>query len=200
MVSAGVDVQLYKHIKLPLSREAHLQVMAVGLEAANAILPSPLCIELMLPLAATLAIFKAMLYSPSVILKDKGQAAKAGDYLTKWLATVAMLVDMSTPAVVTLYDNIPLGKKGRLRGSGEILLFDIICRLAHRVPLTKLFGLDVDICQYLAALIMATLAQAGKTLVMPEGIQIRTIIREAFNNMLLKGASHNYDNYGLVSR
>ena len=39
----------------------------------------------------------------------------------------------------------------------------------------------------------------GKTLVVPEGTRITTITREAFDNMLLKEASHNYDNYGLVS-
>ena len=47
---------------------------------------------------------------------------------------------------------------------------------------------------------VATLAWAGKTLVVPEGTRITTMMREAFNNMLLKEASHNYDNYGLVSR
>ena len=45
--------------------------MAVGLEAANAVLPSPLCTNPMLPLAATLAIFKATLDSPFVAPKDK---------------------------------------------------------------------------------------------------------------------------------
>ena len=45
--------------------------MAAGLEAANAILPSPLCANPMLPLVATLAILKAMLDSPFVALKDK---------------------------------------------------------------------------------------------------------------------------------
>ena len=51
---------------------AHLKAMAVGLEATNAILPSPLYTDPMLPLVATLAIFKAILSSPSVVLKDKG--------------------------------------------------------------------------------------------------------------------------------
>ena len=45
--------------------------MAVGLEAANAILPSSLCADPMLPLVATLAIFQAMLDSPFVALKEK---------------------------------------------------------------------------------------------------------------------------------
>ena len=46
---------------------------------------------------------------------------------------------------------------------------------------------------------VAILAQAGETLVVPEGTHIITMTREAFNNMLLKEASCNYDNYRLVS-
>ena len=53
---------------------------------------------------------------------------------------------------------------------------------------------------YLAALMFAALALVGKTLVVLEGTQITMITREAFDNMLLKEASHNYDNYGLVSK
>ena len=73
------------------------------------------------------------------------------------------------------------------------------CGLAQRVLLTKLVKLDGDVHPYLATLMVATLAWAGETLVIPEGTQITTITREAFDNMLLKEASHNYDNYGLVS-
>ena len=47
---------------------------------------------------------------------------------------------------------------------------------------------------------VAALAWAGETLVVPEGTRISTMTREAFDNMLLKEARHNYDNYGLVSR
>ena len=81
-----------------------------------------------------------------------------------------------------------------------MLLFDVARRLARRVPLTKLVELDGDVRPYLATLMVAALAWAGKTLVVPEGMRISTMTREAFNNMLLKEAGHNYDNYGLVSR
>ena len=47
---------------------------------------------------------------------------------------------------------------------------------------------------------VAALAQVGEALVVPEGMRIRIMTREAFENMLLKEAGHNYDNYGLVSR
>ena len=70
---------MYTPIKVPLSRDAHMQAMVVGLEAANAILPSSHCANPMLSLAGTLTIFKAILDSPFVVLKDKAQVAKAGD-------------------------------------------------------------------------------------------------------------------------
>ena len=81
-----------------------------------------------------------------------------------------------------------------------MLLFNVAHGLARRVPLTKLVELDGDVRPYLAALMVATLARVGKTLVVPEGMRISMMTREAFNNMLLKEAGCNYDNYGLVSR
>ena len=54
---ATVGGPTYTPIKVPLSRDAHLQVMVVSLEATNAILPSSLCANPMLPLVGTLAIF-----------------------------------------------------------------------------------------------------------------------------------------------
>ena len=57
--------------------------MAVSLEAANAVLPSPLCGDPILSLVATLAIFKATLDSLSAAPIDKGQVIEAGDYLAK---------------------------------------------------------------------------------------------------------------------
>ena len=81
-----------------------------------------------------------------------------------------------------------------------MLLFNAAYGLARRVLLTKLFELDGDVRPYLANLMVAALAWAGKTLVVPEGTRISMMTREAFDNMLLKEAGHNYDNYGLVSR
>ena len=69
--SAGAGIQLYMPVKLSSSRDAHLQVMAVGLEATNAVLPSPLYADPMLPLVATLIIFRAMLDSLLVVPNDK---------------------------------------------------------------------------------------------------------------------------------
>ena len=119
--------------------------------------------------------------------------------MAKWLATIAVLVDESMPVVAALFDAIPRGEAGRQRGPGKTLLFDVACRLACRVPLTKLVELDGNVHPYLTVLMVATLARVGKTLVVPEGIRITTITREAFDNMLLKEAGHNYNNYGLIS-
>ena len=82
---------------------------------------------------------------------------------------------------------------------GKTLLFDVTHGLARRVLLTKLVKLDGDIHPYLFALMVAALARVGETLVVPEGTCITTMMREAFDNMLLKEVGHNYDNYGLVS-
>ena len=54
---ATVGGPMYMSIKIPSSRDTHMQAMAVGLEATNAILPLSLCTNPMLPLAGTLAIF-----------------------------------------------------------------------------------------------------------------------------------------------
>ena len=102
--------------------------------------------------------------------------------------------------MAALFDAIPRGEGGKWRGPSRTLLFDVTCGLARRVPLTKLVKLDGDVRPYLATLMVAALAWVGKTLVVPEGTRISTMTREAFNNMLLKEAGRNYNNYGLVSR
>ena len=123
-----------------------------------------------------------------------------GDYLAERLATIAALVDKSTPAAAALFDAIPRGKGGKQRGQSRTLLFDVAHGLARRVPFTKLVELDGNIRPYLTTLMIATLAWVGETLVVPEGTRISTMTREAFDNMLLKETSRNYDNYALVSR
>ena len=122
-----------------------------------------------------------------------------GNYLSKWLATIAVLVDKSTPVVAALFDAIPRGEGGRRRGPSKTLLCDVTHRLARRVPLTKLVELDSNVHPYLTALMVAALAWVGKSLVVTEGTHITTMTREAFDNMLLKKAGHNFDNYGMVS-
>ena len=109
-------------------------------------------------------------------------------------------MDKSTPTAAALFDAIPRGEGGKRRGPSRTLLFDVARGLARRIPLTKLVELDGDVRPYLATLMVAALARAGKTLVVPEGMHISMMTREAFDNMLLKEARHNYDNYGLVSR
>ena len=68
---ATVGGPTYTPIKVPSSQDAHQQALVVGLEAANAVLPSSLCTNPMLPLVGMLAILQAMLESPFVALKDK---------------------------------------------------------------------------------------------------------------------------------
>ena len=106
ILSLGVDAKAYTPLKLPISWEAHIKVMVVSLEADNAVLPSSFCTDSILPLVATLTIFKAMQNSNSMVPKDKEQVTKAGNYLAKGLATIATLVDKSRPEVEALYDTI----------------------------------------------------------------------------------------------
>ena len=47
---------------------------------------------------------------------------------------------------------------------------------------------------------VATLAWVGEVFVVPEGTQITMMTREAFDNMLLKEAGSNYNNYEPVSQ
>ena len=108
-------------------------------------------------------------------------------------------MDKSTPTAAALFDAIPRGEGGKRRGPSRTLLFDVARGLARRIPLTKLVELDGDVHPYLAALMVAALARVGETLVVPEGTRISTMTREAFDNMLLKEAGRNYNNYGLVS-
>ena len=68
---ATVGGPTYMPVKVPSFWDAHLLVMAVGLEATNAVLPLSLCTNPMLPLVGTLTIFQATLDSPFVVLKDK---------------------------------------------------------------------------------------------------------------------------------
>ena len=187
-------------MKLPSLKEAHIKAMAVSLEATNTVLPSSLCADPILPLVATLAIFKATLDSHSIEPKVKEQVAKAGDYFSKQLATVSMLVDNITPTVAVFFDAIPPGEGGSWRGPGKTLLFDITHRLGHKVQPTKLAKLDGSMCPYFTALMVAALAHVGVVLVMPEGMQITTMTREVFNNILPKEDNHNYDKYSLFCR
>ena len=73
------------------------------------------------------------------------------------------------PIAAALFDAIPRGEGGKQRGPSRTLLFNVTRGLAHRVPLTKLVELDGDVHPYLAALMVAALAWAGETLVVPEG-------------------------------
>ena len=49
------------------------------------------------------------------------------DYLAKWLATMAKLLDNSMPAMVALYDVILHSEGGWQKGHGKTLLFNIPC-------------------------------------------------------------------------
>ena len=67
---------MYTPVKVPSSQDAHLQAMAVGLEAANTVLSSSLCTDPMLPLEGMLAIFQTMLDSLFVAQRTRHRSPK----------------------------------------------------------------------------------------------------------------------------
>ena len=96
-------------------------------------------------------------------------------------------MDKSTPIAAALFDAIPRGKGGKWRGPSRTLLFDVTRGLARRVPLTKLVELDGDVHPYLTALMVAALARAGKTLVVPEGTCISTMTKGSLQQHVVEG-------------
>ena len=107
-------------------------------------------------------------------------------YLAERLAALTSLVDPSAPPVSSAFmaDVIPRGEAGRRRGPSRTLLFDVARGLARRVPLTKLVELDGDVRPYLAALMVAALARAHETLIIPDTLQCKRVSLDAFENML----------------
>ena len=79
VASAGADAKAYMPMKLPSSMKAYIKAMVVGLEVADAILPSLLCTNPMLPIVATLSVFKAMMDRKSMAPEAKEYINKVGD-------------------------------------------------------------------------------------------------------------------------
>ena len=122
-VSAWRLAKAYAPMKLPSSKDANINAVVVGLEATNSILPSLSFANPMLPLVATLAILKAMLDSDSIVPKEKEQVTKVSDYLAEQLATMAILVYKSMPAVTAIYDATLCSKGHRQRQPGKSSCF-----------------------------------------------------------------------------
>ena len=79
---AAAGGQPYMPMKVPLSRDAHLQAMAVSLEAANAVLPSPLCANPMLPLVATACHLQG--YAGQPICSTERTRHRLPSWVTTW--------------------------------------------------------------------------------------------------------------------
>ena len=100
--SSGVGTKAYMPLELFTSRKINIKAMEVGLEDYSTVLPSPLCANTMLPLAAALAIIKAMLHNDSITTKNNEKAAESGNYLTKQPETLVFLEHKSTLAMVDI--------------------------------------------------------------------------------------------------
>ena len=153
------------------------------------------CLNPLPILAAVIGLLSDTEANPTIPDESKSQVTEAIRYMAERLATLQVLVDKSAPAVnaAQLYP-----KKGR-KGPARMMLNDIARGLARRVPLTKLVQLDGDVRPYLASLMIAALHKAGEELVVPDGMKIRKLTQEAFDNMLKTDAGKTYDNYGMIA-
>ncbi len=61
-------------------------------------------------------------------------------------------------------------------------------------------ALDGDVRPYLASLMVSALHKAGDQLVVPQGMEIKAITKEEFENMLREEAGKSYDNYGMIGQ
>ena len=69
---------------------------------------------------------------------------------------------------------------------------------ACRVPMTKLVHLDADSQPYLAAIMIAALKHPKETLNIPDSINYEIVPDTECQNMIMRGASKNYDQYGAI--
>ena len=134
--------------------------------------------------------------SPHLPDEAKAPITESIRFLAERLATVAALVDPSTPTI----NGANLLPAGALKtGPARTMLQDIAKGLARRIPLTKLIELDADIRPYLASLMVAAMHKAGDTIVVPTDLKIRPITTENFEALLQSQAGESYDNYGRLA-
>ena len=95
-------------------------------------------------------------------------------YLAERLAALTSLVDPSAPSVNNAFmpGMIPRGESGHRRSPSCTLLFNVSRGLAHWVPFTRLVELDGNVRPYLAALMVAALVRAHKTLTIPDTLKL----------------------------
>ena len=77
-------------------------------------------------------------------------------------------------------------------------MYDVARGFARQVPLTKLVNLDLDIRPYLTSLMISALHRHNDELVIPQGLKFRQVPIEHFENMIMKKAGENYDQWGAI--
>ena len=116
------------------------------------------------------------------------------NFLTKRLAAFSMVCDPSAPRVNMAQLQRDLNGK---RDSCS-MMWDVARGFARRVPMTKLVHMDSDIRPYLAALMIAALYHHGKTLKFPQGMKYEILPVKDWENMIMKDAARNYDQWGVI--
>ena len=77
-------------------------------------------------------------------------------------------------------------------------MWDVARAFARRVPMTKLVHLDANIQPYLAALMIAALKHHKETLKISDSINYEIVPDAEWQNMILRDASKNYNQYGVI--
>ena len=78
------------------------------------------------------------------------------------------------------------------------MIVDVARGFVRRVSMTKLVYLDANIRPYLAALMITTLKHDKETFKIPDYINYETIPDTEWQNMIMRGTSKNYDQYGVI--
>ena len=172
--------------------DQHLAVLEHCASIASAHL-SPALADDPRPLLAAVA--KALVdtaESPLLGKEDKEAAESACHYLGERLAAVCSLRDQKQGKVAEV-SYYPAG--GR-RGPARTLLFDVAKSFGRKVPLTKLVELDEEVRPYLAALMVAAMAKAGKPLVVPQSLVVDRRTDQEFEAVLQAMAGQQYHHYG----
>jgi hypothetical protein len=79
-------------------------------------------------------------------------------------------------------------------------LFDVARTFSRRVPLGRLVQIEPEIRPYMAALLVAAIAEAGDSLLLPRGLNKEEVSPEVFQQRVLEMAARDYKTFGLLQQ
>ena len=94
---------------------------------------------------------------------------------------------------------VPRGLDGRCEPA-RMLLFDMARTLVKKMPLMKLVELDQEVRPYLAALMVAAMANAGQVLHVTHHLIMHEVPDKEFDELLRTMVGQQYHSYGMLGR